>query len=145
MTFSSPEEFLGNLQFHLNGNDLDDALGNHELWDSVLAPSFEELSVWASRFLQGHVSFVCFGSEECWRKDYSGVWDSYAARAKQILVKSGHPVIDPSQMYKGIGVDKIHFKNSWEDRNQFAKSLCAQRRIATIFGVLRAGEKMLQL
>ena len=56
-------------------------------------------------------------------------------------MKSGHLVIDPSQMYKGIGVDNIHFKISWEDRNHFAKSLCAQRRIATVFGVLRAGQK----
>ena len=137
----TPDEFLGNLQFHLNGNDLDDALGNHELWTSVLKPSFEELSLWAARFPRGHVSFVCFGSEECWRKDYGGRWDNYASIAKQILVQSGHPVIDPAQMYKGIGVSKLHFQNSWEDRAQFARSFCAQRRIATMIGVLAAGEK----
>ena len=40
----TPKEFLGNLQFHLNGNDMSDAMGDHRLWDDVLEPSFKELA-----------------------------------------------------------------------------------------------------
>ena len=137
----TPKQFLANLQFHISGNDMDDAVGNHELWKAVIEPSLRELSDFAQEFPEGCVSFMCFGSEACWRRDRSGRWDGYAASAKEILVHSGCPVLDPAQMYKGIGVKGIHFTNSYEDRDQFAKTICAGRRIATIFGLLAAGRK----
>ena len=97
---ATPKTYQGNIQFHLNGNDIDDAVKTHGLWQRQIEQDYQDLADWSEEFEDGQISFVAMGDETCWRKDKQGAWNGLAARAKHILAGSGHPVIDPSKMYR---------------------------------------------